>query len=322
MDVLANALAAMRVGPTRIARTGACAPWGLGFPAVTGATFHVLLKGSCWLLPAGPVATGVAPVRLGAGDVLFLRDGNPHALADDPASPVVPFAPSDWSASSTISRVEIDGPGPRSLLLCGAYQLGRTRPHPLMAELPEVLHLPAQPTRHPELRAMTELLAAELSAELDQARPGRDGIVPALVDAMLLYILRAWVVDRAAEAALGLGPAGWPSAITDRAVGRALQVIYDDPARPWTVQQLGAHGGLSRSVFAQRFTAMVGEPPLTCLTWWRMTMAGRLLRDSDMPLSVVAQRVGYSSEFAFSKAFRREFGTAPGRYRREPAVEI
>jgi AraC-like DNA-binding protein len=95
--------------------------------------------------------------------------------------------------------------------------------------------------------------------------------------------------------------------------------IHEDPARLWTVETLGAHCALSRSAFAERFTAMVGEPPLTYLTWWRMTTAGRLLCESDAPLRTVAQHVGYSSEFAFAKAFKREFGIAPGRYRRTPS---
>ena len=311
MDVLADALAAMRTGPARSARTDVRAPWGLRFAAVTGATFHVVLRGTCWLLPADG-----DPVPLGPGDIVFLRDGSAHALADDPASPLTDFTPSRPSPSAPIGQVEMDGPGARCVLLCGAYRLGRRRPHPLMAELPDVMHLPPRPARHRALYAMVELLGAEF----EEARPGRDTIVPALVDAMLLYILRAWVDDRSAAASQGLGTAGWATAITDPAISRALAAVHSDPARPWTVEELGARSGLSRSVFAQRFTALVGEPPLTYLTWWRMTTAARLLHESAAPLSAVAQRVGYSSEFAFAKAFKRELGTAPGRYRRDPAA--
>jgi AraC-like DNA-binding protein len=108
--------------------------------------------------------------------------------------------------------------------------------------------------------------------------------------------------------------------LTDPAVGGALAELHEDPARSWTVAELGDKAGLSRSAFAQRFTMLVGEPPLTYLTWWRMTVAGRLLRESDAPLSAVAQRVGYSSEFAFAKAFKREYRIAPGRYRRAAAA--
>jgi len=309
MDVLADVLAVMRAGKAQSARTEVRAPWGLRFPDTTGATFHVVLQGTCWLVPSN-----ADPIPLGPGDTVFLRNGSAHALADEPTSPLADFAPRDWAPSSTIGRVEVDGSGPRSMLLCGAYPLGGT--HPLMRELPDVLHLPPRPARHRALHSTIDLL----STELEETRPGRDSIVPALVDAMLLYILRAWVDDRTAAASEGLEPAGWATAITDPQIGHALAAIHADPARTWTVEELGACCGLSRSVFAQRFTALVGEPPLTYLTWWRMTTAGRLLRESDAPLSSVAQRVGYASEFAFSKAFKREYGTAPGRYRHSTAA--
>ncbi|MFI0445592.1 AraC family transcriptional regulator [Actinomadura sp. 6N118] len=297
MDVLSDALAAMRTGRTRAARTDVRAPWGLRFPAFTGTTFHVVLHGTCWLL-----ADGSAPLALSPGDVVFLREGRTHALADLPQTPLADFLPERQDPDSPIGRVRVDGSGAHSLLLCGAYELDRTRPHPLMKELPEILHLPA---RGAELGHLVGLLATEL----DQDRPGRDGIVPSLVDAMLLYILRTWADERATSP-------GWARALADQAIGQALRDIHASPARPWTVQELAARSGLSRSVFAQRFTALVGAPPMAYLTWWRMTSAGRKLRESDAPLRNVAEQVGYTSEFAFAKAFKREYGVAPGVYRR------
>lgn len=297
MDVLSDALAAMRTGRTRAARTDVRAPWGLRFPAVTGTTFHVVLSGTCWLL-----TDGSEPLALSPGDVVFLRTGSSHALADDLRTPLVDFLPERQEPDSPIGHVRVDGSGPRSILLCGAYQLDRTRPHPLMRDLPEVLHLPAG---NADLGHLVGLLATEF----DRDRPGRDGIVPPLVDAMLLYILRTWA-DECADSP------GWARALRDRAIGRALRDIHARPAAPWTVEQLAARNGLSRSVFAQRFTALVGEPPVSYLTWWRMTSAGRMLRESDAPLRNVAAQVGYSSEFAFAKAFKRAYGVAPGLYRR------
>jgi AraC-like DNA-binding protein len=104
-------------------------------------------------------------------------------------------------------------------------------------------------------------------------------------------------------------------ALTDPAIAAALTAIHDAPDRPWTVAELGARAGLSRAAFANRFTALVGQPPLTYLTWWRMTIAARLLRRSGTPLRVVARRAGYSSDVAFAAAFKREYGITPGRYR-------
>jgi AraC-like DNA-binding protein len=313
VDVLADALAAMRAGQPRSVRADLRAPWGLRYPAVTGASFHVVLQGTGWLLSGG--AGEAQPLPLSPGDVVFLRNGGEHALADDPRTPLIDFAPRRESPASPVGQVRIDGPGPRAVLLCGAYPLSPARPHPLLSAVPDLVLLPGRLGAHPALQSAIRLLGAEL----DGTRPGRDGIVPALVDALLLYVLRAWLDDQAATASAGQEQAGWVTALTDPGLARALEAMHVDPAHAWTVEGLAARGGLSRSAFAQRFTATVGEPPLTYLTWWRMTIAGRLLRASDAPLAAVGAQVGYTSEFAFAKAFRREFGIAPGRYRRQAA---
>ncbi|MFG2005111.1 AraC family transcriptional regulator [Spirillospora sp. NPDC048911] len=302
MDVLSDALAAMRTGITRSARTDVRAPWGLRFPAITGTSFHVVLEGACLLMPGG----GDPPLALGPGDVVFLREGGEHALADAEDTPLTDFVPDRPDPSSPVGHVHVDGPGKRTILLCGAYQLDRTRPHPLMRELPELVRLSA----HAELGRLVDLLAAELA----RPRPGSDGIVPALIDAMLLYILRAWEEERAADSQ---SPPGWARALADPVIGRALQDMHARPGHPWTVAELAARRGLSRSTFAERFTALVGEPPMTYLTWWRLTSAGRLLREPGASVRTVAERVGYTSEFAFAKAFKREYGIAPGAYRHQ-----
>ncbi|MFD0571360.1 helix-turn-helix transcriptional regulator [Kitasatospora gansuensis] len=140
---------------------------------------------------------------------------------------------------------------------------------------------------------------------------------------LLLFVLRAWF-DRPPPSTQG-GPAlGWAAALGDPAISAALDAIHRTPEAPWTVETLATRGGLSRAAFAKRFSATVGRPPLGYLTWWRLTTAARLLRESDSPLGVVAERVGYGSEFAFANAFKREYGIAPGRYRRQqlsPAVD-
>ncbi|MFY1668391.1 cupin domain-containing protein [Plantactinospora sp. WMMB334] len=195
-----------------------------------------------------------------------------------------------------------------TVTLCGAYELDPAGTHPLLAALPDLIHLPAHLGRYPELRSTVDLLAAELASP----RLGTDAIVPALLDTLLLYTLRAWY-DRAPRS--GDGP-GWAAALRDPVTGAALRAIHRDPAHPWTVAALAAEAGLSRAPFARRFTALLGQPPLAYLTWWRMTTAARLLRESDTPLTTIAGRVGYTSEFAFGAAFKRRYGIAPGRYRR------
>jgi AraC-like DNA-binding protein len=299
MDVLTDALASMRTGRASSVRTEARAPWGLRFGTIAGAGFHILLQGTCWLIPPSG-----DPLPLSPGDLVFLRTGREHVLCDDPRSPAQDFVPERVDTTSPIGRITVEGTGARTVLLCGAYQLDQTRPHPLLLTLPDVIHLPARPGHHPELQSAISLLGSEL----ESSGPGADGIVPALVDALLLYVVRAWL-DENQE--------GWALALGDSAVAYALRSIHQSPEHPWTVEELAARAALSRPAFARRFTALVGEPPLTYLTRWRMTIAAKLLAESNPSLKALADRTGYGNEFAFAKAFKREFGIAPGQYRRD-----
>ncbi|MEV6932832.1 AraC family transcriptional regulator, partial [Dactylosporangium sp. NPDC051485] len=233
------------------------------------------------------------PVRLDPGDVLFLARGRGHALADAPDTPLAPCR-----ADGPLPPAPA-GPGAAGIVLCGAYELAPHRAHPLLDELPDLVHLKAGG----ELRAVAGLLDAEL------ARHGGGVGVAALLDLLFLHALRAHLQDAP--------DGGWAAALRDPAVGAALRSIHRDPARAWTVAELAAVGGLSRAPFARRFAALAGRAPLAYLTWWRMTLAARMLRDTDAPLRAVGQRVGYASEFAFAAAFKRRFGTAPGRFRRD-----
>ncbi len=295
VDILSEAVAAIRTGNPTSGMFVRHAPWGRRYPVVPGAGFHVVLEGSCWLVPPGG-----APMALGVGDVVFMPRGADHDLVDSLGSTVTE------NARPGEPR-EISGPGVRTALLCGAYGLGRQRSHPLLGELPEFVHLPARLGRHAALRGAVDLLVAEIA----EPRPGSDAAVPALLDTLLLFILRAWLDDQARDRTTG-----WAGALADPAVAAALRAVHDDPARSWTVPDLSDVAGVSRATLARRFTATVGEPPLTYVTRWRMLTAARLLRETDGPIGVVARKVGYSSEFAFAKAFKREYGLAPGQYRR------
>ncbi|MFG3498758.1 AraC family transcriptional regulator [Streptomyces sp. NPDC047928] len=307
MDILTEVLASMRTGRPVSVRTTGRVPFGLRLPPVAGAGFHVVLSGTCWLVPLEDTAH-LSPLPLGPGDVVFLRDGRGHILADHPDTPSEVERASQFSPGSPLGTVTVGGVGAATNLLCGNYHLDQARAHPLVRQLPEIIHLPADPLRHPELASAVQLLRTEL----EQPRPGSAGIVPALIDSLLLYILRAWLEERPAAQAKG-----WAAALGDTAVAPALAAIHEKPAFQWTVGTLAARAGLSRAAFARRFSDLVGEPPMTYLTRWRMTTAARLLRESDVPLSEIAARTGYSSEYAFAKAFKREYGQAPGGYRRE-----
>jgi AraC-like DNA-binding protein len=261
----------------------------------------VVLQGSCWLLPGN----GQQPIPLGTGDVVLIAHDSTVALADDPSTPPVLATQELDDAWQPRAFSEIESA--TTVLMCGSYQFNRSRPHPLLSELPDIIHLPRRVGRHAQLDAVIDLLGDEL----DGRQPGTDALVPSLLDAMLLYILRTWYLERAPAQ-----DTGWSAALKDPAIGAALQCLHRDPLRAWTVEELARRVGLSRAAFARRFTTLVGRPPLDYLTWWRMTLAGALIRLDDTPLTSIAKRTGYASESAFNRAFKREFGTTPGAYRR------
>ncbi|WP_214108027.1 AraC family transcriptional regulator [Acrocarpospora catenulata] len=308
MDVLSDVLAVMRTGQPRSVQVTWHAPWAQRFAPVPGAVgFQVILQGACWLIRPGD-----DPLPLAAGDVVFRPHGQGHALADSPSTrSTAPACRPDDLAVLRRYAVDTDGTpsgtgGPATVILCGAYELDPALIHPLLHDLPELVLIPAHLDQRPELRATVDLLATELA----RPRLGTDALIPALLDTLLLYILRSGLRDTPRAT-------GWAAALNDPATATALQAMHNDPARPWTVAALAAEARLSRAPFARRFAALVGRPPLTYLTWWRMTTAARLLRQTDAPLSTIAGQVGYTSEFAFANAFKRRYGTAPGRYRRQ-----
>ncbi|MFI7671644.1 AraC family transcriptional regulator [Nocardia sp. NPDC049526] len=302
MDVLSDVLAAMRAGQPYAGRSTCRAPWGVRFAASDAACCHIVLQGGCTLIPAtGP------PTALGVGDILFTGPRHAHTLADQPGSPAIDFQPNKADGYSVI-ELDIPGVGAATEMLCVCYTFDLVRPHPLLDTLPPEIHLPARVGDHTALRATVDMLGTELH----QPRSGTDAILPALIDMLLLHVLRTWLDEHADHTDIG-----WATALTDPAIATALHHIHRQPENPWTVEGLATRAGISRATFAKRFTTAVGQPPLTYLTWWRMTTAARLLRRSDTPIQTIAHRCGYSSEYAFSKAFKREFGRPPNHYRHE-----
>ncbi|GAA3608413.1 AraC family transcriptional regulator [Nonomuraea rosea] len=305
MDVLSDVVSAARTGRPHSGRVTRFAPFAERSPAMPSAGFHIVLQGTCWLLPSQG-----EPIALGPGDVAFLPRGSAHGLADEPSTLASePPATLTGVDDGRNDETPADRP-PTVVMLCGAYLLDGSGPHPLLNDLPEVIHLPTRVGRHRELRAAVELLGVELDS--DEPRPGSDTILLTLLDLLLLYILRAWFEEQRVS---GHSATGWAAALHDPAVAAALRAIHADPSRQWTVEQLGAQARLSRAAFARRFTHLVGQPPLTYLTWWRMTTAARLLRASDAPVNTIAQQVGYSSQYTFTHAFKRQYGSPPGSYR-------
>ncbi|MDT0445336.1 AraC family transcriptional regulator [Streptomyces johnsoniae] len=291
MDILSDVISAVRAGTPGGERVEWRAPWRQHFQDQPGtAGFLVVLRGTCWL-----IGDAAEPARLVPGDVVFSPHGDGYVLADTPAGTVV----GDEVAASS----------PTTVTLCGGYQLTPEWTHPLLRELPGTIHIPAHPGHYPGLRAAVEVLGAELGSE----RPGAAALLPVALDMLLLYVLRAWFEKHPREET----PTGWAAALADPDISAALNAMHDDPAHRWTVQELADKAQLSRATFSRRFNALTGQPPLTYLTWWRMTTAARLLLEPASSMDAVATRIGYTSEFAFANAFKRHFQLAPGKYRRQ-----
>ncbi|WP_435178122.1 cupin domain-containing protein [Actinacidiphila sp. bgisy145] len=304
MDVVSDAISAVHLGHPWSHRLRTSGTWSARLDPYDGAGFYVVLKGHCWLL-----TDGGAPTPLGVGDAVLLPHGTGHVLADSPVDTAVakkeavPFGPglAEAQPRTRPGRYETE-------MLCGRYWLDCSRMHPLMAELPEVVHLPSRVSSHLELRAAIELLAGEL----DETRPGSCVALPSLLDLLLIYMIRAWMTE---------APGGaWPRVLGDPVTAAALRALHSNPAEPWSNDRLAAEAGVSRPTLARRFTALVGRPPMAYLAWWRVIRAATLLRDTPDTLAAIADQVGYGSPYALSHAFQREFGTTPGRYRAQAAA--
>ncbi len=304
MDVLAGFLDGPRARGAFVLRSRFSPPWGLRIADDAPLTVLVVLTGQAWVVPA----TG-GPFRLDAGDVGIVRGPGHYSVGDDPATPpqavVLPggrCAPvGDGEGYPTDLGVREWGTDPRgsTTLLTGTYSGDGDVGRRLLDALPPLLHLPAPDT------PVVDLLAAEIG----RSDLGQDAVLDRLLDLLLVAVLRDWFARPDAHA-----PA-WVRAHHDPVAGAALRLLHADPAAPWTVASLARAVGVSRAVLARRFADAVGEPPMTYLAGWRLAVAADLLREPDATLAAVARRVGYSSPFALSAAFKRVRGISPREFR-------
>jgi AraC-like DNA-binding protein len=307
MDPLADVLDVSRVGGALLAHVRAHDPWGIALPATPGASFHAFTAGTAWLRVGN-----APPLQLMPGDVLLLPTGIEHELASRPDGPARAYDRlAKEQAMGSDGDLVLPGAGACTRFLCAAYDYDHEVAHPLLSLLPGVLHIPADPPGDASPVQMTLRL---LTAELGGRSEGSRAVVDRLVDVLFVQVVRAWLH------ASTDGDASWLRALRDPAVAGALALLHDQPQRAWTVQELAHEVHLSRATLARRFTELVGEPPLAYLTRWRMDLAARRLRETTDPVGVVAAGVGYSSEYAFSRAFSRMRGEPPGRYRRAQQV--
>ncbi|MFI9358836.1 AraC family transcriptional regulator [Streptomyces lydicus] len=307
MDVLSDLLHRARARTALVRQLIQRPPWSLSFtdpPPLTLAG-HASVRID---------DAGTTPVRLAAGDIALITGPGRYTIADDPSTPpqVVIHGERKSVVDGSVEapdtqrnlapRTYGDGLPGATVMLRGAYDLRGDVGDRLLGMLPQLAVVPAGPAT----RAALDLLATEATRD----EPGQDAVLDRLLDLLLVLALRTWCAG--AETA----PA-WYQALADPAIGEALHLLHEEPARRWTVAELATRVGMSRAAFAARFTALVGDPPLTYLTGWRMTVAADLLRDAETTVAAVAREVGYEDPFAFSVAFKRIRGVSPSIWRQQ-----
>jgi AraC-like DNA-binding protein len=301
VDVLSDVLAAARLGSVVIGHNEYLIPWGCEVDIPSAAIVHVVQRGSCWLKLRGERT----PVLLADGDIVLLPGGVAHSLGDTPRHRARPFFQVKEEMIRRLARLP-EGSRDTTAIFCAKYRFEHVGPHPLLSILPRFIHVRAREAeKHPQLQLLQQLLRLE-------ARHGGNGkelVLPRLVDSLLVYIVRAWLEDQPA------GDGGWFGALRDARIAKALSLMHERPAQDWTVASLARAAAQSRAGFAKRFLEFVGETPLAYLTRWRMFIAVKMLRERQRALADISTAVGYESSAAFSKAFQRQHGVPPGRFR-------
>lgn len=301
MDLFDEVFAAMRVESALYARLEATAPWGIDFVSGPGAKFGLVIRGGCWLK-----AQGLAqPLALTAGDCYIVAPETRFALRDHPRSATRACA--DIIRGKDGHTVSFGGGGMPTDIVGGWFTFDAPSAEPLMSVLPPVLRIGMDSERAHALQSTLQLIAMETAEQ----NLGSKLVISRLADILFVQAVRAYATSCACA------KTGWLAAHMDRRLGTTLRAMHSDIGRGWTVETLAATARMSRSAFALRFKAVVGETPLDYLTRWRIYKAKCLLRQSDLALTEIADRVGYGTDAAFNRVFKRLVGVAPGEYRRQ-----
>lgn len=302
MDLLADVLHTFELKGWLSSRRELVPPWRYDFAASQDSMFHVLSYGGAYLHVEGEAE----PIRVEDGDVILFPTGHPHSLYDDPMSPLTRRVHLDYNPQRGHEIVDSEAEEAKLLLLCGAFHFEYPNDFPLLHRLPKVIHIPGVERRVEQgLADIVRLMARESASQ----RPGTEVMLQRLTELLFIQVIRLWL-DQQPE-----GAAGWIEALRDQSISAALGLIHQSPEHKWTVNELAEAVALSRSAFSARFTRLVGEPPATYLTRWRMLRATRLLKN-DVRIETIAELLGYESPAAFRKAFKREIGIPPARYRK------
>lgn len=313
MDALAELLEGVRARTAAFCQIVLEPPWALRIADEAPLALVTALHGHAWIVPDDG-----EPALIGTGDIAAIKGSHHYTVGDHPDTPPsIVVNPGDrlttldgrdvtaelLLASRSALEQQASGRPPNgvAIIASGTYRITGHISGRLLAALPRIIRVPSGDVRSPIMRL--------LAAELGENEPGQQVVLDRLLDLALISTLRAWFNREGADAP------GWYRAHSDPIVGPALRAMHDDPRRPWTVASLAAAVGASRAAFARRFNSLVGQPPITYLTHWRLDRAADLLRDTDANVETIARQVGYANSFALSVAFKRELGTTPRQHR-------
>ncbi|GGY36966.1 AraC family transcriptional regulator [Streptomyces tanashiensis] len=307
MDALAGLLDGPRAKGAFLLRMIMEPPWSVRIEDEAPICLMCVTDGEAWIVPD----TGT-PVLLRPGDIAIARGPEPYTVAHTPEAPpharIGPDGRCTTLSGEPLSqsmrlgvRTWGNAPDGGTTVLVGTYLMDGEVGRRLLDALPRLVHLPADVWNCP--------LMPFLDEEISRDEPGQSVVLDRVLDLLLIAAVRAWFSRPGAEA-----PA-WYRAMGDPVVGRALRLLQNDPAHPWTVASLATKSGVSRAALARRFTELVGEPPMAYLTGWRLALAADLLRETDATVESVARQVGYSGAFALSAAFKRVRGISPQEHR-------
>jgi AraC-like DNA-binding protein len=306
-DPLTDMLRGLRLDGVDYGRCVLPEPWAVSFPAQSAARFHFIGARPCFLLTPSQEWIELKP-----GDALLLPRGEAHVLASDPE--VAPTTLERYDIApvcGNIFDVSCGGEGPRQLLFCGSMRFSLDRLHPLLAKMPEVMRAHDLIRSEPSVPHLLEAMLREVAMN----RVGSGGMLARLADVLAATIVRAWVENGCGDSS------SWLTAVRDPKIGRVLAAIHLDPGRDWSVVALARLAGVSRSGFAQRFAAIVGETPAHYVTRVRMHQARQWLVRERVMIAVAARRLGYDSEASFSRAFKRVIGQPPSHFRGKGEAE-
>ena len=302
-DPLGETLHLLRLTGSYYCRSELTAPWGVELPPFEGSMmFHVVTAGHCWL-----EVEGEEPHLLRQGSLALVPHGNGHCIRSHPTDGTVPLF--DIPVEKVSERYEImryGGDGKLTHLTCGVVRFDHVAGQQLIALLPKVLQIDTWAYEEGNWLQSTLHFIAREAREM---RPGGETVITHLADILIIQAIRSWLESEAGA------DRGWIAALRDKHVGSALAAIHRNPEKEWTLASLAKEVGMSRSGFSARFTHLVGDSAIQYLTRWRMKLARAQLQETSDSLSVIADRLGYQSEAAFSRAFKRVFDVPPGSVR-------